>query len=79
MEAKTELFKIPYGEDCRHCRNNPDAEKPFIKMKRFPKDAFSKRIIKKLNEHYHVREECAVCVAMKELFNQFKETEELQA
>jgi len=58
--------EVIYDEKCAHCRKNPNAEKPFKKMKRVYMDDLTIELLEKSGELSGLKADCVACKAMGE-------------
>jgi hypothetical protein len=71
IEAKTiskelnfEIEKLRNSSYCKHCRKNPQAEKPFSKMKRIAFNEKQQKILEVIATQYKVDPGCVLCLSI---------------
>jgi hypothetical protein len=67
METETEPRR--QTSECVHCRANPKATKPFVKMKRLPMEDNVCQDIKETAKLHNEPPECFVCDLMHDALN----------
>jgi hypothetical protein len=71
METETEPRKL---KDCAHCRVNPKATKPFLKMTRIPiRDNLLLQDIEETAKLRKEPSECFVCGLVEDMVNGFEQ------
>ena len=56
-----------YGEECKDCRHNPTAKKPYARMKRVRLIDDKKTAIYELSKEQKVKPSCILCRALRVL------------
>ena len=67
MSEQMITFEDVRSERCDHCIHNPDAVKPFHKMKHFKLYDLNRKILDKLAEQTGLKPECIVCASVRKL------------
>lgn len=71
MEPKTiseelnfEIEKLHNSLHCKHCKKNPQAEKPFSKMKKIFFNESQQKIVDEVATQYKVDPSCVLCLTI---------------
>jgi hypothetical protein len=68
MSEKVSIEQV-YKEACRHCIHNPNAEKPYAKMKELPLTDLTRKLVEKHAEKHGLTPECWVCLSITRMMN----------
>lgn len=63
-EFKTDIEKLHESSNCKHCKNNSQASKPFAEMKKLKLSPLSEKALVEVVKQYNVSENCFVCLAL---------------
>ena len=64
--------EVIYDEKCAHCRMNPNAEKPYTKMKRVYMGPKTIELLEKLGEASGLKPDCVACKSVAEFMLEWK-------
>jgi len=67
MSEQMITFEDVRSERCDHCIHNPDAVKPFHKMKHLKLDDSTSKILDKLSEETGLNSSCIMCASVRGL------------
>jgi hypothetical protein len=63
-DFKTSIEKLHESSNCKHCKNNSQASKPFAEMKRIKFTPLSEKALVEVAKQFDVPEHCFVCLTI---------------
>jgi len=64
--------EIIYGEKCLHCRHNPNAQKPFKKMKHIFFDDETLKLLAESGGASGLKPDCVLCKSIDKFVSEWK-------
>jgi hypothetical protein len=63
-DFKTSIEKLHESANCKHCKNNSKASKPYVEMKRIKLTTLSEKALDEGVKQFNISEHCFVCLAL---------------
>jgi hypothetical protein len=68
MAEKVSIEQV-YKEACQHCRHNPNAVKPYAKMKQLPLDDLTIKLAESQAKKHGLSPHCWICLSVTRMLN----------